>query len=234
VTCNRFSSLNKYMNKRYKINVLSCEEIHELPGAWTTDDLKKILESVDFDGWDEIDPNELKDYTIMALQDMEADEAAEVILKYKFEERLKSGQIQNMAHEMMDEKLWEEYTDINMHAELFNCSVILKWAFPNAFPETDAIKCVLELEAEKSEVLAPITKTFLTRLLANGMDDHALLNRLFKDQIIKSALPEAEGIIWDFNTAKEGSKTVITIFSSEYWLHDMDEVSSYTSEAFSD
>ena len=222
------------MKIKYHVNVRSCEEIHELPGAWSDEDFRNILELADFDDWNEIDVAELKDYTLMALQEMKADEAGEIILNYIFDGRLTKGQIQNLSHEMMEEKLWEEYADINLHRELYNCSVLLKWAFPNKFPETNAIECIIEVETKDAQGYSNITKTFLTRLLANGMDEHGLLKRLFKDQIAKTAFPEAEGIIWDFKVISNENKATITIFSSEYWLEDMDVVNSYSTEAFSD
>ena len=218
----------------YNVKVLFFEEIHELPDSWNNEDFKEILEHADFEDWDEIDPRELKDYTIMALQELEIDEAAELVLNYKLSDKLSKGQIQNLAHEMMDEKLWEEYTDINLHKELYDCSVLLKWTFPNKFPETDAIKCVIEVVSNSLEPLAKTSKIFITRLLAKGMNDHAVINRLFADQVNGAPFPEADGIIWQFDAIRSLDKTLITVYSSSYWLHSIAEVDHYTSEAISD
>jgi hypothetical protein len=81
----------------------------------------------------------------MALQEMQIEEATEVVLKYRFKELLSKGQIQNIAHDMLNEKLWEEYQEISFHKELYNCAVLMKWAFPRKFPETNALKCVIEV-----------------------------------------------------------------------------------------
>ncbi|WP_436517344.1 hypothetical protein [Ekhidna sp. To15] len=221
------------MKITYEVKVRSFEEVHELPNSWSNEEFKEILEEADFDDVDELDPDELRSYTIMALQELEADEAAELVLNYKLGDKLSKGQIQNLSNEMMDEKLWEEYTDINLHNELYDCSVLLKWAFPGRFPETDAVKCTIEVASGSLEPLAGINKTFLTRLLAQGMDDHAIINRLFDKQVNGAPFPEAEGIIWQFEAAESLDKTLITIYSSNYWLHSMDEVDHYVSEAIS-
>lgn len=169
----------------------------------------------------------------MALQELEADEAAELVLHYKLGNELTKGQVQNLAQEILNEKLWEEYTDINLHKELFDCSVLLNCAFPRILPETEAIKCVIEVASKNRDSLTNINKTTLTRLLAKGMDDHAVVNRLFDDQVNGTAFPEAEGIIWHFETVEAADNISITVYSSNYWLHAMDEVDHYTAEVFS-
>ena len=157
------------MKPRFDVRVLAVQEIQELPEAWTSEDYKNILELADFEDWDEIEESQLKDYTILALQDFESQEAAAIILEYQFQDRLSHGQIQNMSNEMMDEKLWEEYQKIDFHRELYNCAVLAKWAFPASFPETDAIKCTIEVAPENQpaiEIMEFIDKSLITRLLA--------------------------------------------------------------------
>ncbi|MEO9871535.1 hypothetical protein [Ekhidna sp.] len=221
------------MKLTYEVKVLSFEEVHELPDSWSSEEFKEILESADFEDLDKLDSDELRHYTIMALQELEADEAAVLVLSFKLGNKLSAGQIQNLSYEMMDEILWEEYTDINLHKELYDCAVLLKWSFPGQFPETDAVKCVIEVVAKENEPLAKVDNTFLARLLANGMDDHAVINRLFDEQVDGKPFPESEGIIWHFDSKIDSDKTTITIYSSSYWLHSMDEVDRYTSTAIS-
>lgn len=225
------------MKTKFEVTVRSIGEIKDLPSSWTVDDYKNILELADFEDWDEIEENELKDYTILTLQDFDPDEAGEIVLTYKLGDMLKKGQIQNMAHEMMDEKLWEEYQDISLHKLLFDCGGLLHETFPRKFPEPDALKCVIEVVPQNDaarDSMVKAEKTFLTRLLAHGMDDHAIINRLFDDQVAGQKFPEAQSIIWQFERMDEGGKTIFTIYSSQYWIHGMDDVSDYTSEAFSD
>ena len=213
------------MKTKFNVSVFGVEQVHELPDSWSEEQLRGLLELAEFDGWETVEEGELKDYVIMALQDMEADEAAQLVLKYQFGTIFKAGLLESMAHEMMEEKLWEEYKDINLHAALYNGAVMLKWAFPRKFPETDAILCKLKVNCSDPKVVW--TKSLLIRLLATGMDSHAVVNRLFKDQLLQTSFPEAEGIIWKFVVQKEGDASLITVISSTYWLHDMDNITSF-------
>lgn len=217
------------MKIRFDVKVPHIEEIHELPGDWSTLDKQKLLELADFEDWDKVAVNELSDYLVMTLQDLEPEEAAFLVLTYRFGDSLTKGQIQNMSHEMMSENLWEEYKDISLHKELFNCAVMLKSAFPRDFPETDALKCSIEVEV-KSKSHITIDKVLLTRLLAYGLDDHSKLNRLFDEQIKEGPFAEASHIIWDFSVREAENKYFIDLFSSNYWLSDLDSVSNYEAE----
>ncbi|MEQ6119824.1 hypothetical protein [Reichenbachiella sp. MALMAid0571] len=225
------------MKSKFDVKVLSVQEIHELPDGWSGDDYKSIMELADFDDWDKIEESELKDYTIMTLQELDPEEAAAIVLGYKFQGLLTKGQIHNLVFEMMEENLWEEYQNISYHKELFNCAVMMKWAFPKKFPQTDAVKCVLEVNAYNqigTNMLHNADKSLIARLIANGMNDHSVINRLFDDQVLNGPFPEAEHIVWQFDSEIQPEKTKFTIFSSWYWLRQMDDISNYTAETFSD
>lgn len=211
------------------VTVKRVDEIHELPEAWSVLDYRNLLELADFDDGDNIDESELKDYLIMTLQDLEPDDAATIVLNYRLGEKLTKGQIQNMAQEMMDENLWEEYKDIALHKDLFDCAVLLKWAFPRAFPETDALRCTIEIENKSKTQLSgqQLDKVMLTRLLSHGMDDHSIINRLFDEQIKEGSFEEANAIIWAFKILKEGEKMEVEVYSSNYWLDDLDSISHF-------
>ncbi len=225
------------MKAKYDVSVLRVDEVRELPESWTSEDYLKILELTDFDDADALAPEELQDYAVLSLQDLEPEEAAAIVLSYVLGDQLSGGQIKNMAHEMMEEKLWEEYQDIRLHRKLFDCGVLLKLAFPRKFPEAEVLKCriaVTPLNEVAKEYLASTDETMLARLLAHGMDDHAIINRLFDEQVAGSPFPEARSIVWHFDQTEENGQTIFTIYSSAYWLHEMDDVSFYESSAFPD
>ena len=225
------------MKAKYDVSVRSVKEIKTLPDSWTNDDYQNILELTNFEDRNSVDEGELKEYTLMALQDYDPDEAAEIVLSYKLSDKLNKGKIQNIAHEMMQDKLWEEYQDISLHKKLFDCGVMMHDAFPRKFPEARALKCVIEVTPKNDiarNFLAEPDKTLLVRMLAHGMDDHAIINRLFDDQVAGKPFAEAQSIIWSFDQSTESGKAVFTIYSSHYWIHGMDDVSNYQSEAFSD
>lgn len=230
--------MNIKTKSNFDVRILSIKEIHTLPNSWSYEDYRNILKLADFEYWYGLHASELKEYTLLALQGFEPDEAAELVLKYKFEEQLKPGQIQNLAHEMMGDKLWEEYQDIRLHKELYNCAGLMKEVFPRDFPETDAIVCRLEVSAQNQpgrELLLQADKPFVARLLAHGMEDAALINRLFDDRITGNAFGEADSIIWDFTSERADHQVLFTIFSSNYWFHNLAAApSKYLSSAFPD
>lgn len=214
------------MKMNFDVTIKRVEEISELPNAWSVLDLQNLLEVADFEDWDEIEETELKDYLLMTLRNMEPEEAASIVLTYKFADRLSKGRIQNMAHEMMNENLWEEYKNPSLHKELFNCAVLLKQSFPRDFPETDALKCLIEVKANANKSII-FNKVMLTRLLSYGMDGHSIVNRLFEDEIKIGSFEEANHIIWDFTVQEVENKYIVEVFSSNYWLEDLDSISNY-------
>jgi hypothetical protein len=219
------------MNSKYHVTLHSIEEIQELPNGWTNDHYRTLLELADFDGYADIDESELKDYAILALQDMDVEDAAMLVLQYRFAEQFTKGQIQNLAFELMNDKLWEEYQDISKHEEMYHCTVLLKAAFPRKFPETDAVKLIFEVQPTDTngrEALAQPSKTLLTRLLAHDMDSHAVLKRLFSGSLAGGSFPEANHIIWQFASTQLENSIQFTVYSSWYWFKPMEEVSSFT------
>jgi len=193
-----------------------------------------VLELADFENWHKLKPSALKDNTIQTLQGMKPKEAAVIVLKYIFQNQLKDEQIQNMAHEMMHKKLWEQFPNIRLHKKLYNCAVLLKWAFPNKFPKTDAKECRLEVLAQDKhgkDLLRYINKRFLTRLLARSMDEHSVINKLFDKQIEGKPFSAAESIIWYFKSKVDQEKVIFTVYSSNYWFDGLidtgKEYSSY-------
>lgn len=224
------------MKPSYDVNVLSYAKIHELPGSWEAADYQSVLELADFDDWDEIATTELKDYTILALQEMEVSEAFEIVLSYRLTS-LTKGQIHNLAHDMLSDKMWEEYQDISLHKEIYNCSVLMKWVFPTLFPETDAVKFELEIKPKNAaarDVTGCIDKSFLIRIMANGLDDHAIINRLFDAQLNGAPFPEADSIIWDFEYRMMNDAVHAIVYSSNYWLKTLQVSSQFESDAISD
>lgn len=223
---------------KFSVDVILVDEINNVPDSWTTVEYKQVLEACEFDGFEEVPDNELQDYVIISLLDMEPIEAAEIILKVKIGGRLKVGQFKSLAQEMQEEKLWEEYADLSLHEKLYHCAVLLHQTFPKNFPETEAIKCVLEITAENShanQAMEYLEETLLVRIIADGMDDHAILKRLFSEQLAKNFFTEAEHIIWQYETLRMVDNRVrVILYSSEYWLKSLNNLSHYESSAFSD
>lgn len=58
--------------------------------------------------------DEKREICITPLQDMEPVDAACLILKHNMADVLRDSQIRNIGHEMLEEKLWEEYSDSSL------------------------------------------------------------------------------------------------------------------------
>lgn len=72
------------MNKEareFQVRMLDWKEIHELPGVWTPERLLALLAGLEVDGVAEDDALEM---TLLALQDLEPDEAADRVLEAVF------------------------------------------------------------------------------------------------------------------------------------------------------
>ena len=94
------------------------------------------------------------------------------------------------------------------------------------------------LTAEAKKLLArPPEAAFVTRVLADGMDEHSILERLFDEQLAARSFPEAEGIIWlaEFGEySGEDNSAVLTVYSSQHWLHDLEDIDEFESGAYDD
>lgn len=73
------------MKLNFDVNILSIGEIHALPNLWSYDDYRNILKLVDFEYRYGLNESELKKYTLLALQDFEPDEAAEIVWHFTSE-----------------------------------------------------------------------------------------------------------------------------------------------------
>jgi hypothetical protein len=135
--------------------------------------------------------------------------------------------------------LWEEDSDMTLHEQLFNVGSLLFAAFPTRFPESDAVRVTLQITAGNElaqEVLSqPLSESFLVRLLADGMDQGAVLHRLFDEQLAGRSFPEADSIVWVVRTeAIDANAVKADIISSGYWLDSLRNTRSYQSSAYGD
>lgn len=227
------------MKATFEVRVVRFSVMKELEGVWLADDFLKLLELMEFGDTSGIDASELRDICLMSLQDLQPRDAATLLLQYKLGEKLGKGEISNMSSEMLDEKLWEGDSDMTLHEQLFNVGSLLYAAFPTTFPEPDAVRVTLRVAAANEsaeEVLSgPLSESFLVRLLADGMDDGAVLHRLFDEQLAGASFPEADSIVWIVHTEAIGDNAVeADVISSGYWLDSLRNTRSYESSAYED
>lgn len=187
----------------------------------------------------DLSPDELHDMCVLSLQDRDPDEAAALLLEHHLGDRLRDGQIRNLAVEMFEDKLWEEHADMALHEPLFNVASLLFKAFPRSVPEPDAVRVILEVvatgRAEKEALAPPIHETFLVRLLADGMNDRSVLHRLFGEQLVGKSFPEADSVVWIVRSESISAAAVkLDLISSRYWLDPLRGVEAYSSTAYAD
>lgn len=189
----------------------SVKTVEEFKDAWTNADYIKFLELFGFPDAKDSKPEELKDLLFMAISDFEAPEAAAILLDYKLSEDLNEGQIDQMSHDMLLDKISEEYSDISLHHELFNINQLLHKAYNGTFPSAKATVIEFEITPNKD-----VTKEVLLKVLDQTLANNNVIKRLFSDQLAgKEAFDEADDIVWSLEATGHNSYIMKT---SEYWI----------------
>jgi hypothetical protein len=221
------------MNK-FSLERLFFATIHELPNSWKNKDYLALLKQMGYDNAEEIPDSELQAMCLMSLTDLEPVQAAQVTLGYLFAGQLSAGQIENLSHQMLTEKLWEEYPELSLHEGFFKATQLLYTAYNGKFPRAEAVQFQIKLTAEENASLFLFDsnpEAPLLRLLAQGMPDSALLNRLFSEKLAGDSFEEANHIIWRLDIIEKGNSHVIfEIVSSAYWLEDFKYADSYVGQ----
>lgn len=227
------------MAYKYQVEVLDFSNLREIEGAWKPSDFRALLDAMEFEGQEAMSDDEVREMCLMSLQDQEPDEAAYLVLKHVIGDELKDSQLRNMSHEMASEKLWEEYVDPAYHERLFNAGSILFAALSRTFPKTDAVQLRLKVTAVDDcafQLLQPApTESLLVRLLADGMEQNAVLRRLYAEQLTGSSFPNAAEIVWIANTQQDSQLScTLTVIGSGYWLDALEYIKSYGTNAYAD
>jgi len=230
------------MSKPFLVSVLALKKIFDMPGSWSEAEHRALLNQLEIDDVDEIENKDLLDFVIMALQDLEPEEAGDQVLACKLAGRVTAGSRQNIVQDLLEgQRPWEELSDIGLHARVFAAARLLYQAIPSLFPKPDMMQLTLRLQARNDEakkILAEAPEAaFVTRVLADGMDEHSILERLFDEQLAARSFDEAEGIIWlaEFSEHSDGgASAVLTVYSSQHWLHDLEEIEEFESSAYND
>jgi hypothetical protein len=207
----------------YTVTINDIKKIDELPNSWSDTDYKALLEKFNYPDAGQLKPHELQEYLFMAIADFEPEEAAAIMLEYKFSDELEAGQIDNLSHEMMREKIAENYSDISLHKGLFEVNLLLYKAYNGKFPLTQANSISFEINTEE-ENETEITKEIAIKALSAGLKDSNLIHRLFETQLHgKATFPEAEYMLWELLGKGEQQYEAIT---SEKWIQKEDFTSS--------
>lgn len=218
--------------KTYTITPISSESITSLPGDWTTNDYRKLLELTEYGDTSDLSDKELKEMAYMSIADLDKSDAAELLIKYVFPEgELTPGQIHQSSHDMETERLWEEYPEPKQHRNFFRVGSLLHAAYNGGHPKPDGIEVVVKItaaDAEDAESINPPSAALLLRLLAPAMNSHALLHRLYEDELKEGDFAAAANLVYSITAKPAGENSYeVTALSTDYWLEDFAPVGKY-------
>ena len=229
--------------KPFVVKVVEFKKAYDLPDSWCDDDYRALLQRLEIDEVDELSSADLLDILLMALQDMEPEQAADAVLAHKLQGRISAGSRRNLIEDLLEgQRSWEEFADISLHAPIFTAAELLHRALPGPFARPDLMKLTLRLQPRTTEARGILEATpgaaFVTRLLADAMDEHSILERLFDEQLRSHAFPEAEGIIWlahyNAQAGADDHDALLTVYSSRHWLEDIESIEEFESAAYND
>ena len=224
------------MKPKFNVSVKRFAVLDEIADTWQNGDFLSLLDAMEYGDTTALSDGELRELCIMGLQDMEPESAAALVLRHKLGDVLSEGQVENVAHDMPDNKMWEEYVNVSLHEQMFTVGSLLYEAFPGVFPEPDAVQVTLEVTAanDAAKLLSQgrPSESWVVRLLGAGMDEHSVLHRLYSAQLAGAAFPQADTIVWTARSQVLDSDRVdITVISSGYWLDPLRDTKSYESTA---
>jgi len=203
----------------YSIKINNIDSVNEVMTYWSDDDLMELLTRFSYADVEQIKQEDLGSYLLMAITDFEPPEAAAILLTYKLSEYLTEGQINQISHEMLEDKVCEEYPDISLHAALFHINQLLFKAYNGKFPNAKASIIEFSLTTQEADAL-PATKALVLKALAYGLSDSNIIKRLFEEQLNGThEFAEAENIIWDLDTL---DNVQFRLLISEYWMKQDD------------
>lgn len=228
------------MNKEFNVKVVSFVKISEIENSWKAEDYKALLSMMDI-GEDELggmSEAELKEMCLMSLNDFEHHESAKYLLTHIFKEDITDGKKDQLSHQMVEGKLWEEHADAAYHHKLFNAYELLRKAYNGVFKEPTGVKFTIKITANKTdsfEIFEPSLYPVVVRLLANGLNETAILNRLYEEQINGDNFPDAENILWilkEISVTEQERQYEIT--SSDLWFGELEEGMEFSAKAHAD
>jgi hypothetical protein len=228
------------MNKEFNVEILSFLKISEIENAWKADDYTALLSMMDIaeDELGGMSESELKEMCLMSLNDFEHHESAKFLLTHIFKDESTEGKIDQLSHQMIENKLWEEHADSAYHCSLFNAYGLLRKAYNGIFKEPTGVKFTIKITANKNgsfEIFDSSLHAVVVRLLSNGLDEDAILNRLYEEQINGENFSDAQNILWilkEISITEKERQYEIT--SSDLWFGELEEVVSFDAKAHAD
>ncbi|UJF22733.1 hypothetical protein [Shewanella sp. OMA3-2] len=227
------------MQTQFNVQVGSFGKITKIPNAWSNEDYHQLMAIMGLDdGLEGMDAAELREMCMMSLSDLEANEAAKVVLTHLFDNELTEGKIDQLSHDMVGDRMWEEYSDCLLHERFFSAYALLREAFNGIFAQPTGVEFTVNVVANDIDDLHIFDESLsasMVRLLSSALTPDALLHRLYEDQISGYQFPEAAGIVWQLQqTAAEGLSRQFKMVSSSFWFSKLAEIEQFDATSHAD
>ena len=215
---------------RFRAELVDSREVHELPDDWPPEALRALLEALEVDHADVAD-GDLWDLALMALGDLEPDDAAEVVLAQVFGGAMASGVRQNLISDLEGDRPWEEFADLSKQAGIFTAVVMLQRAFPTRFGKPDAVRVRVRIapaDADAARALRHADRALLLRILAPALGPRSVVTRLFDTALRGGPFPEADHILWRLAREDEpDGAAVFTLHAALSFLESLEEAGAW-------
>ena len=228
------------MNNEFNVEILTFVKISEIENAWTAGEYKALLSMMDVveDELVGMSESDLKEMCLMSLNDFEHHESAKFLLTHIFKDEMTEGKVEQLSHQMVEVKLWEEHADPAYHTRLFNAYGLLRKAYNGIFKEPTGVKFTIKITAKDKdsfEIFDRSLHAVVVRLLSNGLDETAILNRLYEEQMSGESFPDAKNILWILKeiSIKEKERQY-EITSSDLWFGELEEGMNFKAKTHAD
>lgn len=226
------------MQSKFTVQIETFNKINKIQNAWSNEDYLALMAIMDLDeGLDSMDSTELREMCMMSLNDLEPHEAANVVLTHLFTEESK-GKIEQLSHDMADDRLWEEYSNCLYHEGFFSAYALLREAFNGIFAQPTGVEITFNVNAKQIEDMSIFDTSLypsVVRLLASGQDEDALINRLFEEQIQGEKFPQAQGIVWRLEQlADNGLTRQFSFVGSYFWFEKFKNITDFDALSHAD
>ena len=199
---------------KYAIKIHKISTVDELPNSWSVEDFKALLEKFNFPNPESNDLQELQELLYMAIADYETNEAAVIILDYVLSAHLNKGQIDQLSHEMLSDRISEEYPKIELHQHLYMTNQLLYKAYNGKFLNTEATIVDFEI-TPLLKADTKITKEIVLKCFAKNLDSHNIIIRLFGGQLnAEEKFEEANDVLWEL----QKNENTYRFVTSDYWM----------------
>ena len=188
------------MPSSYQVTILSVSEVHTLTGAWDNDSLRRLLKLAEVDDLGDIADGDLLEMSLMVLQDLGNQKAGELVLETVFGDSMRPGVRQNLVDDLQENEPWNDFAEVSQQRGIFVAVCLLHKAFPTRYGTPDALELRVKIQALTSSgaaLLEAPRADWLIRLLARGMSEHAIVHRLYGDELKSGEFSDAPGLIWD-------------------------------------